>query len=443
MYLSLPVDYAPDGLILIGGEGREAVNFALSGASVTIPALELQNWTATGALLDQDYILMDVLTAGATAFTREGLDSLQGLLSYPFPPAAGPAAFVGSSGRDFMAVSSAVTIVTAGAGDDFIQVDSDVDAVEFGGAQWNLGDGFDTLAIIGQAKIVTSSVVGLEAIWFFEDGVDFTPDPALTIDTATLGNLPTYELQGTGALIVDLSGAKFDASRLTFAADAAVSLTINGTDAANTITGTGAGDTIHGQGGADILRGALGDDGIDGGDGNDSINGGEGNDTLAGDAGNDTLNGGNGNDSLDGGANDDILQGEAGKDVLTGGEGNDRLVGGGGTDQLHGGSGGDAFRFVAVTDSAAGGTRDVIWDFRYAEGDRIDLHQIDANTKLSGNQDFVFAGTAFTKHAGEVIQAKVGADIVVRGDVNGDGLADFAILLKDLATPLVAGDFLL
>ncbi len=45
---------------------------------------------------------------------------------------------------------------------------------------------------------------------------------------------------------------------------------------------------------------------------------------------------------------------------------------------------------------------DTIWDFSHAQGDRIDLSAIDANSSVGGNQAFTFIGAAnFTGTAEE------------------------------------------
>lgn len=63
------------------------------------------------------------------------------------------------------------------------------------------------------------------------------------------------------------------------------------------------------------------------------------------------------------------LTGAAGNDILFGKGGDDGLAGGSGFDTLMGGSGADRFIFTPGTVQTA----DVIGDFDYAEGDRIDL----------------------------------------------------------------------
>ncbi|MCA3347468.1 MAG: S8 family serine peptidase, partial [Roseomonas sp.] len=181
------------------------------------------------------------------------------------------------------------------------------------------------------------------------------------------------------------------------------SLTMTAVEADRVLNGTSANDTLNGAGG------------------NDNLNGQAGNDRLLGFAGNDSLSGLTGNDTLDGGAGNDLLFGGAGRDVLTGGLGE------------------DLFRFAAHSDSAPGTNRDLITAFSQAEGDRIDLAAIDANTRLSGDQAFAFiGGAAFGRIAGQLRFAGG----VLQADVNGDAQADLEITIQGVST-LLAVDFIL
>ncbi|MBJ7415170.1 MAG: hypothetical protein JHC88_06885 [Niveispirillum sp.] len=130
--------------------------------------------------------------------------------------------------------------------------------------------------------------------------------------------------------------------------------------------------------------------------------------------------------------------GNALANVITGGAGADTLTGGGGADTLTGGLGGDSFVLAAAADSPVA-TPVTISDFVAADGDRIDLTAIDANSTTGGDDAFTFIGTAaFSNVAGQLRIQAVGADLQVLGDVNGDGTADFAITLTAVAT-LAAG----
>jgi len=139
-----------------------------------------------------------------------------------------------------------------------------------------------------------------------------------------------------------------------------------------------------------------------------------------------------------------VLAGSSQGDLILGGLGADVLIGGRGRDELSGGSENDTFRFVRTTDSLKGNP-DLIEDFSHVEGDRIDLHKIDANTKMAGNQAFHFIDDqGFHHKAGEVHWADGGASVIlVEGDVNGDGKADFSIALDPYFEGLVKGDFIL
>jgi uncharacterized repeat protein (TIGR02059 family) len=197
-------------------------------------------------------------------------------------------------------------------------------------------------------------------------------------------------------------------------------------------------DTVSGGVGNDRLFGGNGNDRLLGGSGKDRLDGGSGQDKLYGNSGNDTLSGGAGNDSLWGGSGQDRIDGGAGNDSLKGEAGNDRITGGLGRDKLWGGAGRDVFDFNSVKDSKVGSQRDVIQDFRSGQ-DRIDLRDIDANTRLKGNQKFAWTGSeapflspkdgsaflkaGFTGKAGE-LRYENG---LLMGDVNGDGRADFQI----------------
>ena len=136
----------------------------------------------------------------------------------------------------------------------------------------------------------------------------------------------------------------------------------------------------------------------------------------------------------------DVLYGFAGADSIDGGEGKDKIVGGLGKDALTGGGKADLFIFTEVTDSGtASSARDTVFDFSLAEKDRIDLKAIDANANTLDVNDKFKLVDAFSGVAGELIIKGGSAGYVVQGDTNGDGAADFAILVKADA-PLVAND---
>jgi Ca2+-binding RTX toxin-like protein len=161
--------------------------------------------------------------------------------------------------------------------------------------------------------------------------------------------------------------------------------------------------------------------------------------------------------TIDAGAGDDVIHagtvsagrvslvelGGAGTDKLVGGAGADILNGGAGTDSLTGGAGADKFVFSSPADSVVG-NGDQVLDFSQAQHDRIDLSAIDANTGAAGDQAFSFIGTGlFTHHAGELRYAFTSSTATtIAGDVNGDGVSDFHIVLVGHVT-LTASDFVL
>jgi Ca2+-binding RTX toxin-like protein len=129
-------------------------------------------------------------------------------------------------------------------------------------------------------------------------------------------------------------------------------------------------------------------------------------------------------------------------DVITGGAGNDLLYGGLGADTLAGGAGNDTFRYQAAAESTSA-SQDQILDF--ASGDLIDISRVDAVSGTPGNEAFTFVG-AFSGHAGELMASNGGSGNVwtISGDTDGDGHADFQILVttSDSHT-IAANDFLL
>ena len=152
--------------------------------------------------------------------------------------------------------------------------------------------------------------------------------------------------------------------------------------------------------------------------------------------------------NLNGTGNSDAntLTGTEGANVLDGAGGGDTLVGARGHDVLTGGTGSDNFVFNGVKDSPAGVGRDQIVDFNSLENDVVDLSAIDANRRAAGDQDFHFIGAAkFHSHGTHHVFGELRyANHVLKGDVNGDGHADFAIAMN--APTLSAGpggDFLL
>jgi serralysin len=167
--------------------------------------------------------------------------------------------------------------------------------------------------------------------------------------------------------------------------------------------------------------------------------------------------GGSGNDVIIGNAASNRIDGRGGNDVISGGKGIDYVTGGEGSDT-----------FIADINGAMVVTKkgqlslDVITDF-VSGTDKIDLSAIDANVSKSGDQAFVFRGSASNKNVGDLTykvydsvngaESALGMEIdglsgkgaagpvtVVFGNVDG-GAPDFAIALLG-ANGVTAGDFL-
>lgn len=238
-----------------------------------------------------------------------------------------------------------------------------------------------------------------------------------------------------------------------------------GDNLANTITGANYNDRIVGFGGNDLLFGGRGLDRLVGGNGNDRLDGGGAGDLMVGGNGNDWYTSDNPNDRIVEQANGgidtiftsvsrsisanvenmtltgtalaaygnklaNIVHGNGLGNTLTGGSGADWLYGGDGDDLLNGGAGIDHYVGEGGADTFVFNIpngRDFVHAFE-AGIDKIDLSAIDANQSAAGDQAFTFIGAAaFTDVSGQ-LQYSGG---VLSGDVNGDGAADFQILISN------------
>ncbi|OWJ65051.1 calcium-binding protein [Inquilinus limosus] len=225
---------------------------------------------------------------------------------------------------------------------------------------------------------------------------------------------------------------------------------VSGSQGNDSLTGNAGANTLQGWNGNDVLRGGAGADRLDGGVGIDTASYWSESTGVTVDLSTGRGTGGNAQgdilvsiENVNGSRAGDTLIGNSGANVLNGYEGNDVLRGGAGKDTLAGGIGSDRFVFTATGDSVVGANADRIIDFSHAQGDRIDLSGIDANTGASGDQAFTFIGNGlFTNHAGELRFAANNGQTTIAGDINGDGVSDFHIVLTG-AISLQASDFVL
>jgi Ca2+-binding RTX toxin-like protein len=238
------------------------------------------------------------------------------------------------------------------------------------------------------------------------------------------------------------------------------------TGSGNDTINTGSGDdTVFAGKGSDVVSGGSGNDTLVGFDGNDTLKGGSGNDTLEGGLGVDQLFGGTGDDELWGGDDVDTLKGGSGndhlygdhdggdnpgRDYLDGGFGNDTIEGGPKADTLWGGRGADTFVYRTSTTASNEfnetpvGHSDFIVDFSRDEGDKIDIHLMDAKINTAGTQSFTLAGGPSTQ-AGTLWFGAVSSDHVQSVFMNVDGgPADMQIMVQLTGgmTSLQASDFI-
>jgi len=273
----------------------------------------------------------------------------------------------------------------------------------------------------------------LKAVIPLLGNIDFIDYTNIDIDIASIAAAVQADITGTDDTAVEdvLLGLDWN-------------MTLNNTDAdAGTGWYFGDGNVELNLQGDDVIRGLGGKDILYSGDGNDKVFGGKGSDTLIGGKGKDKLKGENGNDTLEGGKGNDKLFGGKGNDTMNGGNGKDKLYNGLGSDEFSGGNGNDTFIFGKTSELVSTGDDNVITDFTVGS-DTIDLSGIDANSSESGSQSFVFiGGDDFNESARDLRVEEVGTnEYSIQGDVDGDGIADFDILVQS-SVALTSDDFIL
>ena len=124
----------------------------------------------------------------------------------------------------------------------------------------------------------------------------------------------------------------------------------------------------------------------------------------------------------------DIITGNILANTLNGGKGSDWLQGGLGADLLIGGKGRDRYIYTEAAESTPE-QRDSVW---FSKGDRFVFTALDGDITTDGQQKLTFIGkAAFSGVAGELRATRS----VLEADLNGDGLADFAVSLQGLIRP--------
>ncbi|MDQ0462926.1 Ca2+-binding RTX toxin-like protein [Caulobacter ginsengisoli] len=402
--------------------------------------------------------LADVITGGGTSDVLEG-----GL---------GADAMTGGAGDDTYYVDDAgdTTVETGGQGNDVVHA----------AISWTLSANTETLILDGPGDI--NGTGNAAANLMIGNGGANSLDGGDGDDLIKAGAGIDMVLGGAG--VDQILGQDGDDS-------------LDGGDGADRLDGGAGDDSLLGGAGNDILDGAAGVDSLDGGVGADQLNGGADNDSLNGGDGNDVLTGGLGADAMTGGLGDDSfyvddagdvtteasgqgtdtvrttvtlglaanienlvlegsgdiggtgnglanamtgnggdnsLDGGAGDDVLKGLNGADTLIGGTGADILVGGAGADSFVVTQASIHTSGAVEvDTVNDLVAGQGDRLDLSAIDADSLTAGDQAFHLV-SGFTRHAAEMTLTFAAGSTVLALDVDGDGRADYRMIIAGNVT---------
>jgi uncharacterized delta-60 repeat protein len=236
------------------------------------------------------------------------------------------------------------------------------------------------------------------------------PPASVTIDWSFSDGDATGPLSATGSTTVNIQAA--DATPIP----------------GRVVEGTDGNDVLSAGSRTRILEGGAGDDVyVLSGRAKVVEAGGEGIDTVQTSGGRFTLPGNVENLVLTGSRNGSAT-GNALDNQITGNDGANKIAGEAGADTLTGGAGADTFYYRATVDSSFDGGVDVITDFSSADGDRIDLRGIDADTTRGGNQAFVFDGGAPQVKGGAVGHLYFDGGTHTLWGNTGDG-AQFALVL--------------
>lgn len=419
------VDNAGDAITEKAGEGTDAVN---SGTSFVLGAnVENLVLTGTGATDGGGNDLANAITGNASANRLSGAggnDTLRGNGGNDvLDGGTGTDTLIGGIGNDSYVIADGADTVVENEGEGKDSVTStvsftlatDMEVLTLGGTQAISGTGNAAINEL-YGNIAANTLIGLEGNDLLDGkgGIDLLDggEGSDTYVIAAAGEHAAAEIADSGVVGTDI---------VRFAATSASTLAVFAND-------TGIERVILATGSV-----ALGVDASQFGD----------NLLILGNAGDNAATGSAFADKIDGGAGADTLSGNAGDDQMFGGDGADRITGGIGRDTANGGNGADVFAF-ALADLAGSteNTADRISDFTRAQGDRIDLSQIDAGA-ASGDQAFAWIGTvAFSNTAGELRLSVLSGKSIVEGDIDGDAVADFAIRLDGVNT-LQAADFIL
>lgn len=441
------VDDVGDVVVELTGEGTDTVNSRSN--DYTLGAnLENLAFVGTGNFTGTGNALANSITGGAgddTLAGGAGNDTLDG--------GAGVDDLSGGAGNDLYVIDAGNDTITELAGEGTDSVRTSLDAYTLSAEVENLTY-TGTADFAGTGNVSNNLIIGGDGADTLDGGDGNDTLNGGAGDDSLIGGLgnDTFVVDSAQDVVVEQAGegtdtVTTDQGSLTLAAEVE-NLTYTGSgDFAgtgnvldNTILGGAGNDTLDGGAGSDSLVGGLGDDTYVVDAATDVVVEltGEGTDTVTTDLGSLTLAAEVENLTYIGSGNF-TGTGNVLANSITGGDGDDTLNGAGGADTLTGGLGADHFVVAAIADSPVA-TPITIADFSAADGDIVDLTAIDANSATAADDAFTFIGTAaFTNVAGQLRIVAVGADLQLLGDVNGDGVADFAVSLTAVGA-LVAGD---
>lgn len=386
-----------------GGSGRDWLNYSTSAAAVSI---NLATGAADGGDADGDrFASFERLIGSAfndTLTGDAGANSLRG--------GAGNDLMDGGAGIDWLDCSRSLspTIVVLEAGVCW-NADGSSDAViNFENV---LGSRFvDTLVGNGNSNLLRGGA-GADVI----NGVDGS-------------DWSDYRGSSAGVTVNLATGA-------TTGGDAAGDRLIN----IERLMGSAHADVLTGNGDQNVIRGGAGADSLDGGANFDWLDYRGSAAAVTVDLETGVASGGDADgDSITnfervfGSDHDDRLTGDAGHNMLYGGGGNDTLQGGASWDVMKGDAGADTFVFSAATDIGLGYLSDRVVDFTRGS-DLLDFSAMDLT---------FIGGDDFTSVAGQLRFERFFDALKLFGDSDGDGVADFSILLT-LNIDITSTDLLL
>lgn len=349
--------------VLVGGQAATVSNVAVTGSTVTLTLAQAvtNGQTVTVGYADPSNgndvnAIQDAAGNDAITITNQAVTN--NTVATPQPPTSQPPLTEGTSGNDNIAIGASTTPVFGGAGSD---------------------------------QITATPAAGTTAQVYGGSGFLDPNDAGDMISVSGGGSGIVYGNGGDDQIVVTSTGAAS-----VFGGVGNDQVTIRN-DAANQVTAGPGADVIQitGNGDNQVLGGSQINDPNDGAD-RITITG-NGNNLVYANGGDDVI-------VFTGSGSNTVFAG-VGNDTIVGGSGADRIVAGPGSNVITGGAGADRFVHTA-------GGQDIITDFNFAQGDRIEL----------GGQAYAFTQTSDGNAA---ILIGQGGVIVLQGVAPGSLTADY------------------